>query len=150
MLIRTYDESDLGDIVELEKKAFIVGPYSRHMLKRLFRVRSAFNFVVEIDKKVVGYVVALPLDKTSADVESIAVDPDYQGKGIGSVLMEKIEEEMKKRGHRLSILEVRDKNYESINFYKAHGYSEIEHLPEYYHEEFRGSRGAYRMIKKLL
>jgi ribosomal-protein-alanine N-acetyltransferase len=149
LLIRTYRESDIGDIAELEKKAFEVGPYSKYTLRRLFRVKSSFNLVAEIDGKIAGYVIALPLDRNSADIESIAVDPDYQGKGIGGTLISRIEEEMKIRGHRLSVLEVRDRNYESIEFYRRHGYSEIEHIPLYYREEFRGSRGAYRMIKKL-
>ena len=149
MLVRNYKESDLDDIAQLEKKAFEVGPYSRHILKKLFRVRSSFNFVVEIDGKVVGYVLALPLDAESADIESIAVDPGHQGKGIGGILISRIEQEMLRRGHSVSILEVRDRNTESIGFYKKHGYSEIEHMPTYYHEEFRGSRGAYRMLKRL-
>ena len=149
MLIRSYRESDLDDIVELEKRAFTVGPYTRRMLKRLFRVRNSFNFVAEIDGNVAGYIMALPLGMNSADIESIAVDPEYQGRGIGGILMDRIEDEMRNRSIGLSILEVRDRNYESIEFYRKHGYREFEHLPEYYHEEFRGSRGAYRMIKRL-
>ena len=60
--------------------------------------------------KIVGYVVALPLGDQSADIESIAVDPDYQGKGTGGLLLDAIEREMSSRGFVNSVLEVRDRN----------------------------------------
>lgn len=149
MNIREYQDSDLDQLVKLEKRAFTVGPYSRSMLRRVFRMKDSFNLVAEEDGDIVGYVSAIPIDGETADVESIAVDPDYQGKGVGGKLLVLIEEEMKSRGFRRSILEVRDRNFESIRFYKKHGYEEIGHMETYYSEYFRGSRGAFRMAKLL-
>lgn len=147
--IREVSPSDLDQIVEIEKRAFSVGPYSRAMLKRMFRMRRSFNYVAEDSGKIAGYVSAIPIDETTGDVESIAVDPAYQGRGIGGMLLDHIEAEMKKRGLKRSILEVRDMNFESIGFYRKHGYVEIEHMVTYYHEYFRGSKGAFRMEKAL-
>lgn len=146
---REYAPADLDQVVALERKAFPVGPYTRPMLRRIFSVRGSFNFVAEENGRVFGYVIAIPLDGESADVESIAVDPDFQRSGLGSRLMALIEGEMRNRGFSMAILEVRDRNTEAIAFYTRHGYSALAHLPEYYHEIFRGSRGAYRMSKKL-
>lgn len=147
--IRSYWSTDLDAIVELESRAFPVGPYSRRMLSAIFRNPLSFTFVADDGGKVVGYASVLPLDSSSADVESIAVDPDYQGKGIGGILLETIEKEMARRGYTRSVLEVRDKNEAAIVFYRRHGYEIISHMPRYYHELFGGSRGAYRMVKLL-
>lgn len=149
MNIRPLELSDLEQLVEIEKSAFTVGPYSKRMLKRMIEMERSFSFVAEEDGTILGYVSAMPLDTESVDVESIAVHPDYQGRGIGGQLLQKIEEEMKSRGFIRSILEVRDMNYESIRFYKKHGYVEIRHMRAYYNEDYRGSRGAYRMAKAL-
>ncbi len=149
MIIREYSPLDLNQIVRLEKRAFQVGPYSRSMLKRMFSVKASFSLVADDEGKVVGYVTAIPIGEMTADIESIAVDPDYQGKGVGGMLLNAVEVEIRKRGYMRSILEVRDKNFESIGFYRKHGYIEIEHLDTYYHEFYRGSRGAYRMEKIL-
>lgn len=143
------NDSDLDQIVELEKRAFSVGPYSKRMLRRMFQTQGSINFVVEEGGAILGYVSAMPIDESTGDVESIAVDPIHQGKGIGSILLEQIENEMRKRGMKRSILEVRDRNYESIKFYRKHGYVQIYYMKTYYHEFYRGSKGAYRMEKHL-
>ena len=144
-----FQASHLDGIVLLEQRAFPVGPYTRRMLEHVFRNPQAFSLVAVDDESVAGYVVALPLGDQSADIESIAVDPDYQGKGTGGLLLDAIEREMSSRGFVNSVLEVRDRNIQAINFYRKHGYEITEHMPKYYHELYEGSRGAYRMIKDL-
>lgn len=149
MNYRSYSPGDLDSIVVLELRAFPVGPYSRRMLQRLFRMRGSFNLVVEEGGRIIAYIAAIPLGEGSADIESLAVDPDYQRMGIGKALMERIERMMVEHGISTSILEVRDRNSEAISFYQWLGYETIGHMTTYYHEIYRGSRGAYRMRKVL-
>ena len=149
MDFRRYSSSDIDAIAALELEAFSVGPYSKYMLKKIFRSSNSFNYVGEENGTIAGCVVALPLDRTSADIESIAVRPSFQHRGLGGKLMDLIEAEMRQRGYKKSILEVRDRNEETIQFYVKHGYSVTAHLPTYYRELYRGSRGAYRMEKDL-
>lgn len=149
MIFREYEPRDLDSIVELEKRAFPIGPYNRSMLRKIFNTKGSFNFIAEENGKIIGYVIALPLDEKSADIESIAVDPDLHRGGLGSKLIRLIEEGMLKRSFQYSVLEVRDMYEEAINFYRKHGYVAVTHLPSYYTQVFRGSRGAYRMVKKL-
>lgn len=150
LIFRNFLPADLDSLAGLEERAFPVGPYTRGMLRRIFSVPGSFNIIAEDGGKIVAYIIAIPLDGKSADVESIAVDPEYQNSGLGTVLMEKIEATMIERGYRFSILEVRDQNVEAIGFYRKNGYEVVVHLPKYYKEFFRGSRGAYRMKKELL
>ena len=149
LIYRNFVPDDLEAVAELEKSAFPVGPYTKAMLKRIFRMRESFNIIAEEGGKIVGYIIAIPLDGESADIESIAVHPDFQRTGLGTKLMAMMEKEILKRGFSATILEVRDMNTEAISFYKKHGYTIISHMPTYYKEYFRGSRGAYRMIKKV-
>ena len=149
MIFREYQPVDIDAIAELEKRAFTVGPYTKPMLKRIFEKQNSFNVVAEDEGRIAGYVIAIPLDETSADVESIAVDPDYQRTGLGSHLLTRIEGQMKGRGFEKSVLEVRDRNTEAISFYSKHNYIVISYMPRYYKENFRGTRGAFRMVKNL-
>lgn len=149
MNFRPYEPTDLDSIVELEKRAFPIGPYTRPMIRKIFNTRGSFNYIAEENGKIMGYIIAMPLDEKSADVESIAVDPDLQRSGLGTRLLKMIEKGMLEHSFQYSVLEVRDRNDEAINFYRKHGYVAITHMPTYYTEVFRGSRGAYRMVKKL-
>lgn len=149
LIFRSYEAGDLDSVTLLDKKAFPIGPYTRSMMKRVFNTAGSFNIMAVEDGRILGYAVALPLDEKSADIESIAVDPDIQRSGLGSRLIGMIEEKMRELNFQYSVLEVRDMNEEALNFYRKHGYVAISHMPTYYSLLYRGSRGAYRMVKKL-
>ncbi|MCL4438620.1 MAG: ribosomal protein S18-alanine N-acetyltransferase [Thermoplasmataceae archaeon] len=149
MNLRKYVPQDLDAIVEIEKKAFPVGPYSRRMLKRVLKEGGSISVVAEVDSVIAGYAVLLPLNEDEADIETIAVLPEFHGKGISDRLMEYLEEEARKRSFSEIILEVREKNLRAISFYRRHGYEVISYIPEFYHEYYEGSRGAFRMSKAL-
>ena len=147
--LRKYLPQDLDAIVEIEKKAFPVGPYSRRMLKRVLNEGGSISVVAELGQVIAGYAVLLPLNEDQADIETIAVLPEFHGRGISDRLMEYLEEEALKRSFLEIILEVREKNHRAISFYRRHGYQVISYIPEFYHEHYEGSRGAFRMSKVL-
>ncbi len=149
MIIREYRQDDLEAIVRIEERAFEVGAYTIHMLRTILHDKDSYSLVAIEGDTIAGYIVILPLDHVSADVESIAVDPDFGGRGIGKALMNQGEEWIRKRGYAYSVLEVRDRNESAIGMYLKLGYRITEKLPDYYELEYRGSRDGYRMIKKL-
>lgn len=149
MIFRSFLPGDLDALEVLEARSFPVGPYTRNMLRKIFRMKESYSIIADDNGRIAAYIIVLPLDKDSADVESIAVDPDYQKSGLGTILMEKIEKVLVEHEFKVSILEVRDRNTAAINFYKKIGYEVVAHLPTYYHELYSGSRGAYRMRKEL-
>ncbi|QRF76346.1 ribosomal-protein-alanine N-acetyltransferase [Thermoplasmatales archaeon] len=149
MILRHFNIEDLAEIKRLENEAFTVGPYSKRMLRRIFTAPVSFNVIAEEEKTIMGYAVAMPLDQGVFDIESIAVHPNAQKKGIGSILIVEIEKQMKAHGGKVSILEVRDRNDSAIKFYKDHGYEVTGHLENYYSLKHNESRGAYRMAKQL-
>lgn len=149
LILRTFKKDDLSEIKRLENQAFKIGPYSKRMLKRIFTAPRSFNIIAEEEKSIVGYAVVLPLGDGSFDLESIAVDPNSQSKGIGKMLIREMERQMLARGGKVSVLEVRDINDKAIKFYQSNGYEITEHMEKYYKLKEKESRGAYRMVKKL-
>lgn len=147
MKLRPFNDNDLKEISEIENASFSVGPYSLIMLKSMIYSNLSFTIVVEENNKIIGYGTAEKLNRNSMDIESIAILPEYQGKGYGSKLIEAIENEAKKRNYKKIVLEVREKNENAKNFYLNHGYKIINFIENYYLLEFEGSRNAYRMEK---
>ena len=120
------------------------------MLREILHDPKSYSLVAVEDNSIAGYITILPIDKFHADIESIAVDPDFGGRGIGKALMTRGENWMKMNHFRFSVLEVRDKNDVAIGMYLKLGYSIKEKLYSYYELEYRGSRDGYRMEKDLL
>ncbi|WP_297215479.1 N-acetyltransferase [Thermoplasma sp.] len=144
MIIRRYRRSDLDNIAVLEKRAFTVGPYSKRYLKTVLEYPGSISMVAQINSSICGYLVALPLDERSIDIESIATDPDCRGLGIAKRMISMLINWACNEYENI-ILEVRDKNTEAISLYLKMGFEIIEFLNGYYHESYRGSKNAYRM-----
>ncbi len=67
----------------------------------------------------------------SGYVRWIAVHPDFQGKGIGNILMQFAEDKIFQKGPNVFLL-VSDFNTEAQMFYQKRGYKKVGELEDYY------------------
>ncbi|MFX1362225.1 MAG: ribosomal protein S18-alanine N-acetyltransferase, partial [Promethearchaeota archaeon] len=105
------------------------------------------------DRKIIGYIMCrLERGRSSFDsiwverghVVSIAVEDAYRGYGIGSELMKRAMDEMKKAGAAECVLEVRVSNAPAINLYKKLGFEISRVISRYYYD----GEDAYIMAAK--
>jgi [ribosomal protein S18]-alanine N-acetyltransferase len=86
------------------------------------------------EKQVVGMIVVwMILDE--AHVATIAVHPDYRGRGIGRELLVMALKEAIEKGAVESTLEVRAKNLIAQNLYRDFGYQVSGLRPHYYQND---------------
>jgi len=98
---------------------------------------SGYYFILaELENKVIGYVNygPVPCTQTSWDVYWIAVKKDIMSKGIGSELMRRTEEMIKKlKGKNIWIETSSRKDYDSTRaFYEKLNYSKAAELNDFY------------------
>jgi GNAT superfamily N-acetyltransferase len=82
------------------------------------RIKQAKMFILKDRNKIVGTI-----DLKKNEVKGVYVHKDYQGTGLGSKLLNFIEEYAKKHGHRLIWLEC---NKSAYGFYTKRGYKCVE------------------------
>ena len=82
-------------------------------------------------KKLIGFSVIYNT-KFSTDLLTIGVDPDYQGKKLGSLLLHKTLEKALEIEDLECFLEVRVSNIVAQNLYKKYGFVEVGLRKEYY------------------
>lgn len=70
--------------------------------------------------------------KFSTDLLTIGVDPDYQGKKLGSLLLHRTLEKALDIENMECFLEVRVSNIVAQNLYKKYGFAEVGLRKEYY------------------
>ena len=75
------------------------------------------------------------LDSDTAEIESLAVDPEYRRQGIATILLIKLLGAIKKRGATFIVLEVRPSNKAAIALYKSFGFQIVEREKDYYLDE---------------
>jgi ribosomal-protein-alanine N-acetyltransferase len=69
---------------------------------------------------------------SSAHLYSLTVDPLHQGRGLGRLLLARVEELSAEQGCERVLLEVRSDNAAALRLYRAAGYAETGIRPGYY------------------
>jgi ribosomal-protein-alanine acetyltransferase len=146
VIIRSATLDDLEAILDIEQRAFRKDRFSRRQYIYLIKKASSTVYLLESGKRVAGTAIMLwRRNSRIGRLYNIAVHPDYQGQGMGALLMEACEEECRRRGCTAVSLEARSDNRKAIRFYDDRGYKVTMTLRRYYPD---GGDGI-RMVKKL-
>ena len=96
-----------------------------------FKQKTRKYYVALDDKTPVGYIGIFDM-VDDYNIIGIAVDKNYQRKGIGSKLLKEVIEEANKNKVATVSLEVDEKNEKAINFYKKMGFVVTNIRKKYY------------------
>ncbi|MGH8824183.1 MAG: ribosomal protein S18-alanine N-acetyltransferase [Jiangellaceae bacterium] len=125
---------DVDTLLPAEQELFAGDP---PWTAELFRSELAgvphtrWYIVAEDGGDLVGYAGLLHSGDT-ADVQTLAVLPDRQRQGIGTVLLDALMAEARRRGARELLLDVRVDNAAARAFYARHGFEQLSVRRGYY------------------
>ena len=124
---------DLKRVLGVERATFVEGPYTKAMFRELYRDCGDLFFVAMRLRRIVGYMVTC-VGKAQAEIVSIGVDPKCQKMGIGTRLMERTLDALKKREIQRIELMVRTKNKDGVLFYRKFGFRSAGRVSRYYED----------------
>ena len=130
LIFRAMIQDDADAVAAIEEKSFAM-PWKREDFWREAKNELATYIVCELDGKIVAYAGAW-VSFNQADVMSIAVDPDFRGQGIGTILFGELIKIVKKRGAKAITLEVRPSNTAAIKLYESFGLKSVGRRKGYY------------------
>ncbi|OBW53430.1 GNAT family N-acetyltransferase [Solibacillus sp. FSL W7-1472] len=111
---------------EIQEK-FLKVAYNNDRMKQ--RLERSFLFVAEIDSIVVGFANFSPVnDEGKAELGAIYLYPEYQGKGIGSALLQKGINELE--GVEEIYINVERDNEIGKSFYDAKGFQVLKEFDD--------------------
>lgn len=159
ILIRSMNEADIKQVQDVARTSwhatydriiplhvqedFLEAAYNDEQMKK--RLARSFLFVAEVDGKIVGFANFSPV-KAGGEVElgAIYLYPAYQGKGIGSALLQYGIKELEDVNE--IYINVEKENQIGMSFYKAKGFE----LVKEFDDEFSGHiLKTVRMVLKI-
>jgi ribosomal-protein-alanine N-acetyltransferase len=141
--LRTYDKDDQSRVTEIEVDSF-PDPWPSSFFNYIHGKAPELFVVAEEEGDVVGYVIGELREIMFSGIShrykmghilNIAVERRCRGKGIGTLLMEEIEERVREMGASQVTLEVRESNATARSFYKGRGFAEVGRVRAYYLDE---------------
>ena len=132
--IRDMSLDDVPAVGALEHKLFPIDAWPVQMfLDELSQPETRRYLVAETSEGIVGYAGLMCIEPI-ADVQTIAVVPDYEGRGIGSTLLTHLSDAAGLRGAADVLLEVRADNPRAQQLYIRFGFEQIHVRPRYYRD----------------
>jgi ribosomal protein S18 acetylase RimI-like enzyme len=127
MQIRSYSESDETAVIELWRQCELTRPWNdpRKDIQRKLTTQPELFFIGEQDGNIIATAMA-GYDGHRGWVNYLAVDPAYQGEGIGRRLMQHVEESLAAIGCPKLNLQIRASNQSALAFYERIGYAADE------------------------
>jgi GNAT superfamily N-acetyltransferase len=132
LIIRHARRTDAGEILVVQRAAYLLeaqlygDPMIEPLVETLEEVRDAVERSIVLvalrGARIVGAVRGR-IDGRLCRVGTLAVAPDVQGEGIGTALMDAIEEEVRDRVDGLAVF-TGDRSAVNLRLYRRHGYRE--------------------------
>jgi ribosomal-protein-alanine acetyltransferase len=129
--IRGFRLTDLGEILRIEKLAFLQDAYDWTEFTRLYWIGRDTFLVAQVERHLAGYVAGL-MDGDEGYIASLAVAPDNRRQGIGRAMLDALKHKFVTGGALRMALHVRANNEPAIALYQQFGFTTKEQVPGYY------------------
>lgn len=127
--VRPMVEGDLEAVLEIERACYQF-PWSEGVYRDCLRVGYCC-WVAERKFKIGGYGV-MSVDAREAHILNLCIRPDWQGKGLGRVLLDRLLAVAREHHAETIFLEVRPSNQAAIKLYQRAGFTEAGVRKNYY------------------
>jgi ribosomal-protein-alanine N-acetyltransferase len=122
---------DVARVADLERTLFAPTAWTPETFWSELAAPDRWYVVLEDGPELLGYA-GLMVGGAEADVQTIAVAPSAQGRGLGRVLLDALVAEAARRGATTLLLEVRADNTSAIRLYAGRGFERIALRRGYY------------------
>ena len=146
MKIKEVTTKDLKEIHKLEQKVFKEDAFSVDLIKKLIRRNTIFFKIIKTGK-IAGFVIIVKDRKDRANIINFLINPKYQNKGYGSILLKHTIEKIKKKDKNVKkiVLNVKTNNSLAIKLYEKFNFKKIQEMENYY----RSKESSYLMEKVI-
>jgi ribosomal-protein-alanine N-acetyltransferase len=134
----------LRRIAAIERASFGADAWPRELFLAYWESNPDLFYVAYMGRKIAGYSIAR-IDWRGADLESIAVDPRYRGRGVAQALLETTLTALRMAEVASMRLMVSVDNEAALRFYRRFGFIRVRRVGRYYGP----GRDAWRMRLKL-
>ncbi|MEG0156533.1 MAG: ribosomal protein S18-alanine N-acetyltransferase [Anaerovoracaceae bacterium] len=131
--VRQAEKGDVAALADLDRRCFSA-PWSEESFRKEIEENNiAFYIVAELAGKIVGYA-GLWWIANEGHITNVAVDSQYRGKGLGTVILETLIGFTSEEGIEEFTLEVRPSNEPALALYEKFDFCVEGRRPKYYED----------------
>lgn len=145
VVIRPMELSDVEEVSRIEQESFSL-PWSPEEFAKTLERSYTLALVAELDEKVVGFCILTNICN-EGNIDNVAVDAHYRGKGIASELVAEMIACGESAGVQDFTLEVRVGNVAAIRVYEKMGFVSEGIRPNFYEKPTEDANIMWRRMQ---
>ncbi len=136
--IRSVETSHLGDLIRIAEETNLNRWTAQHYLEELKSSTSIMFRLESVDNETLGFIVGRTVasnddeDAVDAEIYNIGVDPKFQRRGHGQVLLTAFLDACSELNVRKIWLEVRENNAPAVGLYASNGFVPVTIRKDFY------------------
>jgi [ribosomal protein S18]-alanine N-acetyltransferase len=137
--IRLFEARDLPRILRIEDSSFGKDAWPAELFQEYARASPKLFLVAIVGRRIAGYSIAC-IRRQAAELASIAVLPNYRGRGVATRLLKTTRRNVRRRGATAMWLMVRPDNKTAVSLYQTLGFVRTSSVRAYYEDGSAGWR----------
>lgn len=130
MIVTDAEEKDIESLLPIASR--IKGMDCKKELEFYSDVQGFELFILKEGDINIGFICLRYEEDTEVEIDYIAIDTKYEGKGYGTFLLTETINELSNSGIKKIFLEVRSKNNRAISLYEKNGFKLYRTRKNYY------------------
>lgn len=137
IVIRKATIDDAEELFHIEQACFGEAEATvRESFEQIVGFNHYFLYVLIYQGELSGFYCAIhDQDQEQAHLADLALKPELQGKGLGSLLLDQCFKKLREKNCSRLILTVRKNNHSALKLYRKKGFQELELISSYYGDE---------------
>lgn len=131
-IIRIAGHDDAQTMADIDARCFTSEAWQASEFASSMLIGYYRFYILELDGEAIGCAGSIMINSVQGEISTIAVLPEYRGKGYSKLLMERITEDCEKAHIPEIFLEVRPSNAPAMGLYKSYGFKEAGLRKRYY------------------
>ncbi len=134
-VIEGASSKDLERLYTIEKECFKEEAFTKEQILQMLDDYNTVSLIARVNNEIAGFVIGMiyvERNTLHGHILTIDVEPRFQRRGIGTLLMKEIEDIFRRKNTEFLHLEVREDNKAAISLYIKLGYVAIGKLNKYY------------------
>jgi [ribosomal protein S18]-alanine N-acetyltransferase len=142
--VHPFERRDLDRVAEIERVSFGKDAWQTELFLDYWRLTPELFLIAKDSNRIAGYSITRT-DWRGAELESIAVDPRYRGRGVAQALLQSTIAKLRSERAGALRLMVSTANESALRFYERFGFTRVKRIKRYY----GSGRDAWRMRMEL-
>jgi ribosomal-protein-alanine N-acetyltransferase len=140
--VRPFERRHLNRVVQIERASFGKDAWPAECFIEYWHESPELFLTARLGRRIAGYSITRT-NWRGAELESIAVDPGYRGRGVAQALLDATVSRLRIQGAAALRLMVSTTNAPALRFYRQYGFVRTRLVKRYYGP----GRDAWRMRK---